>query len=649
MESALPAQVVREARDGHRQVQSSGLFRLPQRSHVLADVGERRSRVTRGLRELGSKRRRIAIERALATLEREDHAGELLRHAVVQLLRDAPPLIRGGSLDEVGRRRLLQHPGEVLAKGRDEVGLGRRIGRCRATENKDTEHHAILRATDRRKKEVRRRRCGPVRSVLRHSVLRRRGAVLAKDLREHRIGARGGDVRRGDVAVAGRGPEVQVMLVRGPHADRVVTQVVGEHRDGTLEVVVRVDPERREPGELVQDEGLPAILLGALELFGRQKRRSDLGRRLRERIDLHLPVALLLGTMLHADDAERATVGPQGSDHRFTRGRVGAALDLAREQHRSTGLRDRPGDAFTDPLPIQLRDIRQAARAPHRELAVRVGQHDGDAVGAEHVGELCRRALEQLVRVTLFPDDRLKIARRFELRFGVLTLPLRAPERVRLGELEADEVPDAAQAGQVLGREGAAGEHRRKTADDLVFPDDRGHRESIGGAPVRESERHTARCLIGGALAHRFREHHRGQALAPPGVGREVVGDVRYVALALHLEDHGDGIRARNLREIGHARVPEFGVESEGQGEALRHAGAGLALDAELQRGAAAALQGEARLFQGRDRGPELVHQHGYAESDRERRDASPEVTHVERTDLRQRLDTPFDVHEPGK
>src|SRR5439155_20667686 len=126
-------------------------------------------------------------------------------------------------------------------------------------------------------------------------------------------------------------------------------------------------------------------------------------------------------------------------------------------------------------------------------------------------------------------------------------------------------------------------------------------------------------------------------------------GDVRYVALALHLEDHGDGIGARNLREIGHARVPEFGVESEGQSEALRHAGAGLALDAELQRGAAAPLQREARLFQGRDRGPELVHQHGYAESARERRDASPEVTHVERTDLRQRLNAPFDVHQPGE
>ena len=375
-------------------------------------------------------------------------------------------------------------------------------------------------------------RRGPVRAVFRHAVLRGGGAPLAQHLREDCVGARRGDVGGRDVAVTGRCAQVQMMLLRGPDSDRVVTQVVGEHGDGALEIVVRVDPEGREARELVQDKGLPAILFCALELLRRHKRGRDLGRGLRERVDLHLPVALLLRAVLHADDAERATVGPQGSDHRFTRGRVGAALDLAREQHRSTGLRDRPGDAFTDPLPIQLRDIRQAARAPHRELAVRVGQHDGDAVGAEHVGELCRRALEQLVRVTLFPDDRLKIARRFELRFGVLTLPLRAPERVRLGELEADEVPDAAQAGEVLRREGAAGEHRGKTADDLVFPDDRGHRESIGGAPVREGERHTARCLIGGALAHRFREHHRGQALAPPGVGREIVGDVRYVTFA---------------------------------------------------------------------------------------------------------------------
>ena len=36
------------------------------------------------------------------------------------------------------------------------------------------------------------------------------------------------------------------MLLRGPYADRIVTQVVGEHRDGALEIVVRVDAECRE-------------------------------------------------------------------------------------------------------------------------------------------------------------------------------------------------------------------------------------------------------------------------------------------------------------------------------------------------------------------------------------------------------------------
>src|SRR5258705_5717478 len=82
---------------------------------------------------------------------------------------------------------------------------------------------------------------------------------------------------------------------------------------------------------------------------------------------------------------------------------------------------------------------------------------------------------------------------------------------------------------------------------------------------------------------------------------------------------------------------------------ALRHAGAGLALDAGLQRCGAASLKHEARLFQGRDRGPELVRQHGYAKSYRERRDASPEVTHVERTDLRQRLNASLDIDKTRK
>src|SRR5205807_2106125 len=83
----------------------------------------------------------------------------------------------------------------------------------------------------------------------------------------------------------------------------------------------------------------------------------------------YLAVALLLGAVLHADDAERAAVRAKRSDHGLARGRVGPALHLAGEQHRPAGLGDRSGDAFTDPLPVELRGIRESARASHRELA----------------------------------------------------------------------------------------------------------------------------------------------------------------------------------------------------------------------------------------------------------------------------------------
>ena len=39
---------------------------------------------------------------------------------------------------------------------------------------------------------------------------------------------------------------MEVMLLRGPYADRIVTQVVGKHGDGAFEIVVRVYPECRE-------------------------------------------------------------------------------------------------------------------------------------------------------------------------------------------------------------------------------------------------------------------------------------------------------------------------------------------------------------------------------------------------------------------
>ena len=202
-----------------------------------------------------------------------------------------------------------------------------------------------------------------------------------------------------------------------------------------------------------------------------------------------------------------------------------------------------------------------------------------------------------MIGIALLADDRLKVTRCFELRFGVLALPLRAPERVRLRELEADEIADTTETCEILGREGPTGEHRGETADDLVLPDDRRHRERVGETAVRERERHSTRRLFGGALAHRLREHRCGHSLAPLRLGGEVVGDVRRVALTLHVQNYGDRVGPRDLREVRHARVPEIGVESEGHPEALRHAGAGLALDAELQGGAAAALQSEVRLF----------------------------------------------------
>jgi len=88
-------------------------------------------------------------------------------------------------------------------------------------------------------------------------------------------------------------------------------------------------------------------------------------------------------------------------------------------------------------------------------------------------------------------------------------LPLRAPERVRLRELEADEIADTTETREILGREGPTGEHRGETPDDLILPDDRRHREGVGSAAVRERKRHTARRLLGRAVGHRLGEHRR--------------------------------------------------------------------------------------------------------------------------------------------
>src|SRR5439155_25361258 len=114
-----------------------------------------------------------------------------------------------------------------------------------------------------------------------------------------------------------------------------------------------------------------------------------------------LAVPFLRGAMLHVDDAQGAPVGSKWSDHRFACGRVRAALHLSREEHRPTGLRDRPGDPFTDALPIQLRFVREATRGSHRKLALGVGEHDRDTYGSVFIVELRGRTLEGLIGIAL--------------------------------------------------------------------------------------------------------------------------------------------------------------------------------------------------------------------------------------------------------
>src|SRR5439155_1376615 len=87
---------------------------------------------------------------------------------------------------------------------------------------------------------------------------------------------------------------------------------------------------------------------------------------------------------------------PEGRDHRLARGRVRAALHLAREQDRLSGLRDPPGDSLADLFPIVPCGVGEAMGATHRELALGVGKHDRDAIGAEDLRELRRRPLEEL-------------------------------------------------------------------------------------------------------------------------------------------------------------------------------------------------------------------------------------------------------------
>src|SRR4029077_16789488 len=90
-----------------------------------------------GLLQLGPEQARILLERALAALEREHHSGELLREAVMDLLRDAPPLARHAAVDNILSRRLLQHAGEILRDGHAEIRLGVAVWLRRAAEDHD--------------------------------------------------------------------------------------------------------------------------------------------------------------------------------------------------------------------------------------------------------------------------------------------------------------------------------------------------------------------------------------------------------------------------------------------------------------------------------------------------------------------------------
>src|SRR5207244_8960869 len=164
----------------------------------------------------------------------------------------------------------------------------------------------------------------------------------------------------------------------------------------------------------------------------------------------------------------------------------GPALDLTGEQDRLTGLCDRARDSLADLLAIQLRHIGEAARAAYRKLAVGVCEHDRNTVGAEHVSKLRGGSLEQLIGIAFLPDDGLQVARRPECRLGVLLLPLRAPERVRFGELETDELRDPTEAGHVFRREHATHEHRREAADELILPDHRRDRERVREPSISE-------------------------------------------------------------------------------------------------------------------------------------------------------------------
>ena len=378
----------------------------------------------------------------------------------MQLLRDAPALGRGGAVHQVRRRGLREHAGEVLAQRRREIGIAGFVRQRRSAEHQDTQDHAGVRAADRGEEEVRRGRGGPVRPVLAHAVAGHRRAPLAQDLRQDHVGPRRRDLRGNDLAVADRSAQAQAVLLRRPHADRVMTQVVGDHRDRAFEIAGDLGAERREAGQLVEGERLAAVDLGAVELIGREQRGGDVGRDLGERLQVRGAVALLLPAVLHAHHAERAPAGLQRRDHRLAGGRVGAARDRAGQQHRLAGRRDLSRDPLADPLAVLFRRLAEPARAADGELSLSVGEHDRDAVGAEGIDQLRRRAVQQLIGLMLAANDCLDVARRLEPRLRLLLLTLRAPERVRLGELESHQLAHAGEPRDLFRTEHVAHAHR---------------------------------------------------------------------------------------------------------------------------------------------------------------------------------------------
>src|SRR5205823_12598996 len=198
------------------------------------------------------------------------------------------------------------------------------------------------------------------------------------------------------------------------------------------------------------------------------------------------------GVVLDVHHAEGPSAGAKRRDHRLARGRVAAALNVPREEHRLPGLRDLARDAFADALAVLLRRVGEAFRAAHRELALRVGEHDRHPVGAKDLGELRGGALQELVGIALAVDDRLQIAIRLELGLSILLLALCAPEGIRLRKLETDELGDSAEPREILGPYRSADDEGDERADELVLPYDRGDRDGVSHAPIREAHRDAA-------------------------------------------------------------------------------------------------------------------------------------------------------------